>query len=118
MQEPADTTLDLARKGKALLPQDALPALDELCRRFHVRELVLFGSANTDQFDPKRSDIDFIVEFDRSAGHDIAADYFGFKEEAEALFGRSVELMRKGPIRNPYLRRSVERNQRQLFPRT
>ena len=38
--------------------------LDELCRRFHVRRLDLFGSAAGDDFDAERSDLDFLVEFE------------------------------------------------------
>jgi predicted nucleotidyltransferase len=59
--------------------------LQELCRRFHVRRLDLFGSAARGDFDPERSDIDFVVEFDH--GHPQALSlktYFGFKEALEA----------------------------------
>ncbi len=38
--------------------------LQQLCRRFHVRRLDLFGSATGQEFDPARSDLDFLVEFD------------------------------------------------------
>ena len=34
-----------------------------LCRRFHVRRLEVFGSALRDDFNPARSDVDFLVEF-------------------------------------------------------
>ena len=37
--------------------------LRDLCRRFHVRRLEVFGSAARGDFDPARSDIDFLVEF-------------------------------------------------------
>lgn len=36
----------------------------ELCRRFHVRRLEVFGSvARGEDFDTSRSDADFLVEF-------------------------------------------------------
>ena len=38
-------------------------AVGELCRKYSVRRLVLFGSAVTDRFDTSRSDVDFLVEF-------------------------------------------------------
>jgi uncharacterized protein len=79
-----------------------------LCHRFHVRRLDLFGSAARGDFDPERSDIDFLVEFDR--GHPEALSfntYFGFKE-ALALLGRSVDLVEPGAVRNPYLKASIE----------
>ena len=39
-------------------------AIAELCRRFHVRRLDVFGSAarGTD-FDPSRSDVDLLVSY-------------------------------------------------------
>ena len=39
------------------------PDLADLCRRFGVHRLEVFGSAADGQFDPTRSDIDFLVEF-------------------------------------------------------
>jgi uncharacterized protein len=66
--------------------------LRELCRRFHVRRLDLFGSAAGEDFDPARSDLDFLVEFQPEA---LAFDiYFDLKEALEALFGRKVDLCR------------------------
>lgn len=37
-------------------------AIRALCREFGVKRLELFGSAATDEFDPDRSDVDFLVE--------------------------------------------------------
>jgi len=39
-------------------------ALEELWRRYRVRSLFLFGSAARDDFDPGRSDVDLLVEFE------------------------------------------------------
>lgn len=50
-----------------------------VCRRFHVRELDLFGSAVDGRFDPARSDLDFLVAFDELLGGAYAAAYFGLK---------------------------------------
>lgn len=90
--------------------------LRELCRRFHVRRLDLFGSAARGDFDPERSDIDFLVEFDR--GHPEALSfntYFDFKEALEALLGRSVDLVEPGAVRNPYLKASIEASREPVF---
>jgi predicted nucleotidyltransferase len=35
----------------------------QLCRQYHVRRLAVFGSAFSGEFDPQRSDVDFLVEF-------------------------------------------------------
>jgi len=88
--------------------------LRELCRRFHVRRLDLFGSAAGDDFDPARSDLDFLVEFERGAPWAFKT-YFGFKESLEALFGRKVDLVEPSAIRNPYFKESVERSREPIF---
>jgi uncharacterized protein len=87
--------------------------LEQLCRRFHVRRLDLFGSAAGDDFDPARSDLDFLVEFEPGAlSFDI---YFDLKESLEAVFGRSVDLVEPSAIRNPYFKASVERSRESIF---
>ena len=90
--------------------------LKELCRRFHVRRLDLFGSATAGDFDAERSDLDFLVEFDQRAPEALSFDaYFGLKESLEALFGRTVDLVEPGAIRNPYFKESVERSREPVF---
>ncbi len=90
-------------------------ALQALCRRFHVHRLDLFGSAARGDFDPQRSDIDFLVEFDRSAPQHPFDAYFGFKEALEALFGRSVDLVEAGAVRNPFLKASIEQSRENVY---
>ncbi|MGH6797237.1 MAG: nucleotidyltransferase family protein [Roseiarcus sp.] len=90
--------------------------LRELCRRFHVRRLDLFGSASGTDFDAERSDLDFLVEFDRGAPEASSfKTFFGLKESLEALFGRSVDLVEPSAIRNPYFKASVERSREPIF---
>jgi predicted nucleotidyltransferase len=90
--------------------------LRELCRRFHVRGLDLFGSAAGDDFDPARSDLDFLVEFDQRAPEASSfRTFFGLKESLEVLFGRSVDLVEPSAIRNPYFKESVERSREPIF---
>lgn len=90
--------------------------LRELCRRFHVRRLDLFGSAARGDFVPERSDLDFLVEFDSGAPDALSLKtYFGLKESLEALFGRNVDLIEPGAMRNPYLKASVERSREPVF---
>jgi len=84
-----------------------------LCRRFRVRRLEVFGSAARGiDFDPARSDIDLICEFEPDARSDLI-DYFDLKAALEALLGREVDLTEKGALRNPFLLREIE-GQRKL----
>ena len=48
----------------------------DLCRRYRVRALELFGSAVNDRFDPATSDIDFLVDYE-AEGQEDSACYFG-----------------------------------------
>src|SRR5438046_698731 len=90
--------------------------LRALCRRFHVRRLDIFGSAARADFDPARRDLDFLLAFDHRAPDALSLKtYFGFKESLETLFGRSVDLVEPGAMRNPYLKLSVERSREPVF---
>jgi predicted nucleotidyltransferase len=89
--------------------------LRALCRRFHVRRLDLFGSAARGDFDPEHSDVDFIVEFDRSAPQHPFDAYFGLKEELETLLCRKVDLVELSAVRNPYLKASIEQSRENVY---
>jgi hypothetical protein len=86
----------------------------DLCRRHGVRRLELFGSATTDAFDPQRSDLDFLVEFDANPA-DLFKRYFGLKESLEALYGRDVDLVMIGALHNPYFIESVNKTRQLVY---
>ena len=90
--------------------------LHVLCRRFHVRQLDLFGSAADGRFDPARSDLDFLVAFEELPRSAYADAYFGLREGLIALFGRAVDLVTEPALENPYLRRQIESRRQRLFP--
>ncbi len=87
----------------------------EICRRFHVLRLEVFGSAAGSDFDPTHSDVDLIVRFDEDVREKLLDAYFGLKEELEALFGRPVDLLTARAVRNPYLRESIECSRQTLY---
>ena len=91
--------------------------LRNLCRRFHVRRLDVFGSAARQaDFDPARSDLDFLVEFDSGAPEALSLKtYLGLKDALETLFGRKVDLIEPGAMRNPYLKADIERSREPVF---
>ena len=82
--------------------------LEQLCRRYGVLRLDLFGSAATDQYRPEESDLDFVVEFEALSAAAYADVYFGLLEALEQLFGRPVDLVSGAAIKNPYFRQSLE----------
>ena len=91
-------------------------AIRDLCRRYGVARLELFGSAATDAFDPARSDIDFIVTYppDYDFGPWLAR-HFEFQERLEALLGRPVDLVMDGAIRKPRFIQSVNATRQVLY---
>ncbi len=81
---------------------DKLSTVEELCRRHHVATLEVFGSALTGQFLASSSDIDFLVRFEALPVRDYAENFFSLKDDLEALFDRTVDLVESEPLRNPY----------------
>jgi predicted nucleotidyltransferase len=95
-----DRVTELVEKHRA--------ALSDLCRRYGVERLYLFGSGASDQLEPS-SDLDFLVEMtDRQPSGAYAHRYLDFAEELERLFARRVDLLTQQAVRNPYLLREIE----------
>ena len=93
-------------------------AFAALCRRYGVRRLEVFGSAarGTD-FDPDRSDADFLVTFTPAARNDLAA-FTELKDALESLLGRSVDLVEREAIeksRNYIRRRAILRDAETIY---
>jgi predicted nucleotidyltransferase len=81
-----------------------LAKIAELCRRYRVRELSLFGSALRDDFRPE-SDVDLLVEFEPGAR--VTFITLGYmEEELERLLDRRVDLVPKDGLK-PRIRDAV-----------
>jgi uncharacterized protein len=80
-----------------------------LCRKYGVVRLDVFGSAARNDFDPVSSDIDLIASFARTNEPGYADRYLDFAESLEALFGRKVDLLTPGAIRNPRFAETIKR---------
>jgi len=82
--------------------------LAELCRRWGVVELALFGSAVRDDFRPD-SDVDVLVSFASGVSRTLF-DLVALQEELEALFGRPVDVLTREAVqasRNPFRRAAI-----------
>jgi predicted nucleotidyltransferase len=97
------------------LIQDKLAALADLCAKNHVRRLALFGSATGPHFNPASSDLDVLVEFQPMPPAEHADSYFGLIEDLQRLFGRPVDLIEPGSLRNPYLLEAIRASQVILY---
>lgn len=93
-----------------------LQALRALCQRYPVRRLDLFGSAVRGRFDPARSDLDFLADFEPSALRKHPSARFDLQRDLEVLFDRKVDLLTEEGLVNPYLRRQIEFEKHAIYP--
>ncbi len=88
--------------------------INALCKSHKVKSLYAFGSVLTDKFNDK-SDIDLIVNFSDVQLLDYADNYFDLKFSLEDTFKRSVDLLEEKAIKNPYLKRAIEKNMQLIY---
>jgi hypothetical protein len=104
-------------RGNAMLPliAERRSEIAGLCRRFGVRRLVVFGSAaRGNDFDPHRSDIDFVVAFERPDDASLS-EFLALRDALSAAFGRPVDLVMEGSVRNPYIRAGIQRSAETVY---
>jgi len=88
--------------------------ITDLCRKYRVKELYIFGSSIRDDFS-NDSDIDFAVVFDRENIKGSFDQYFDFKSELEHLFNRKIDLVCFSSIRNPIFKNEVNKTKRLIY---
>lgn len=93
-----------------------LQRIIDLCRKHKVKTLAVFGSILTDRFNDQ-SDVDLLVDFE-PIDHDkfdYVSNYFGFRDALENLFGRKVDLIEEGGLRNKYFIANVNRTKQMIY---
>jgi len=90
-------------------------AIERLGRMYHAQAIWLFGSAACGEFDPRHSDLDFLVIYE--PGHSDTAwdDYWGLKEGLQAMFDRKIDLVDRQAMHNPYVIESVEQTRELIY---
>lgn len=91
-----------------------LPKIISLCKKHKVKKLFAFGSVLTNRFTDK-SDIDLLVDFENVAPEDYADNYFDLKDALSDIFRREVDLLEDKGIRNPILRRNIDRSKQLIY---
>lgn len=89
--------------------------LTELCQRYHIRKLAMFGSSVRDDWGPD-SDLDMLVVFEP----DRAPSMFklvGIQQELSELFGLPVDLRTVNGI-SRHFRSDVRREAKVTYERT
>ena len=88
----------------------------ELCKRFHVRKLWVFGSILTNRFSDQ-SDVDLCVDFDKSQidVFDYADNFFDFQYALEDLLGRKIDITEDSAVRNPFFRQELNQTRQLIY---
>ncbi|OFX55421.1 MAG: nucleotidyltransferase [Bacteroidetes bacterium GWA2_30_7] len=88
----------------------------KLCKYHNVIELYIFGSVLTEKFNNK-SDIDLLIEFGDVDIYKYFDNYIDLKESLEKTLNRHVDLVENKTIKNPILRKSIDRNKKFIYGR-
>ncbi len=89
-------------------------SLNNLCRKYHVDKMYLFGSALTSNFND-RSDIDILVKFKPIELNLYFENYLNLKENLKSLFGREVDLLEEQTLKNPILIHSINQSKELIY---
>ena len=92
------------------IPRDRIEAF---CRKWHIAELALFGSALRDDFRPD-SDVDVLVTF-APASPTSYREWLQMEDELERLFSRPVDLVEKSTLTNPFRRHHILSSQKVVY---
>jgi predicted nucleotidyltransferase len=87
-------------------------SLDEICRRYGVKEFSLFGSAVRGEMRPE-SDLDLLVEFEQGVRVGLI-NFESLAEELETLAGRRVDLVTRRGLK-PWVRPNVLKDARVIY---
>ncbi len=86
--------------------------LAELCRKWKVAELSIFGSALREDFGDD-SDVDVLIQL--QPNHGWGWEIFDLEGELSALLGRKVDLVFKDGLSNPIRRRRILESRQVLY---
>ena len=96
------------------LPIDvSIEKVKALCEKYGIEELSLFGSVLREDFGPQ-SDVDVMLKF--RPGHGFTFENTpDIQDDLAAIFGRPVDVIEKGRVRNPFRKHSIMNSYRVLY---
>jgi predicted nucleotidyltransferase len=90
-------------------------AIAEVCSRFQVERLEVFGSALRDDFRAGESDLDLLVKFKPMDSYARVDAYFGVRDELRTLLAQEIDLVMVDAVKNRYISREIERTKQLLY---
>jgi uncharacterized protein len=95
------------------ISQLPMKQIEDFCRKYGVAEFSLFGSILRDDFGPA-SDVDVMLAFlpDHGFTFENTPD---IQDDLQRIFGRTVDVIEKGRIRNPIRRQTIMSSHRVVY---
>jgi len=90
--------------------------IEVLSKNHGVLKLYAFGSVLTKNFN-ESSDVDFLVQFSNVFPSNYFDNYMNFKENLEKTLTRKVDLVEVQTLKNPILKRSIDRTKMIVYDR-
>ena len=89
------------------LIENNIQKIIDLSKKHKVHKLFVSGSVLTNRLS-ENSDVDLVVDFNKTEVSDYFDNFFDFKYALENLFGRKVDLLEEQTIKNPYLKKNAD----------
>ena len=96
------------------LIEDNRDAIVELCERFGVRRLALFGSAAKGTYDPATSDIDLLVDLGDYDDR-VGKRFMGFAVAIEGVLGPNVHITTIRSVQSEWFRRELAETAQTIY---
>lgn len=87
----------------------------DLCRRYKVKQLFVFGSILTDRFNSD-SDVDLLVDFNSEIDyHNYADNYFDLYHAFKTLFDREIDLVDVTTVQNRFFKQELDETKQLIY---
>ncbi len=96
------------------LIQEKKEDLKQLCVKYEIARMYVFGSAVSNNFHDQ-SDIDILISFKEIPFDRYTDNYFNLHAELELLFGRKVDLLTERSLNNKFLIDSINQTKELLY---
>lgn len=88
---------------------------EEICKAHKVEKMYAFGSSITTDFDLEKSDIDLLVKLNINNPLDRGEALMSLWDELESFFSKKVDLLTSDSLKNPYLKKNIERTKVEIY---
>jgi len=96
--------------------EDNLHAIRALAKEYGVARLEVFGSVCTPEWNPERSDVDFLVEYPPEYDYGPwVSRHFALEEALAELLDRDVDLVMISALKRDRFRREADKTRTSIY---